>query len=386
MRVDAVVIGSGPAGATAARLLAEAGWSVALIEKAEFPRRKVCGEFISAATLPVLDACGVANDFLAMAGPPVKRVAAWAGDTMAEAPLPRALGWGRALGREHLDMLLRDAAMTAGAHLFQPADVTALERTANGHIITVTRNCDVETFTARIVIAACGSWNAKGPFAIDAAPQPADLFAFKAHFRGAGLPPGLMPLLAFPGGYGGMVHSDEGRVSLSCCIRRDALAQAREIHGGKAAEAVLAHIREHIRGTRGALDGAQPDGALLSTGPIRPGVRRRYKDGIFFTGNGAGEAHPIIAEGISMAIQSSWLLAQHLVAAGPAAAERYARDWRAQFGVRIAAASLFAHCAMHDRSRTAAARLISAFPAILTWGAALSGKAAPVMKARHDAA
>ena len=53
---------------------------------------------------------------------------------------------------------------------------------------------------------------------------PSDLFAFKAHFRDSDLPAGLMPLLAFPGGYGGLVHSDAGRTSLSCCIRRDALA------------------------------------------------------------------------------------------------------------------------------------------------------------------
>ena len=76
MRFDACVIGSGPAGATAALVLARAGWSVALVEKAVFPRRKVCGEFISAATLTVLEACGVAKDFLALAGPPVRRVAA----------------------------------------------------------------------------------------------------------------------------------------------------------------------------------------------------------------------------------------------------------------------------------------------------------------------
>src|ERR1700742_1509180 len=82
MRFDAAVIGSGPAGATAARLLAQAGRSVALIERADFPRRKVCGEFISAATMPVLEACGVAGDFLALAGPPVRRLAGYAGDTI----------------------------------------------------------------------------------------------------------------------------------------------------------------------------------------------------------------------------------------------------------------------------------------------------------------
>ena len=45
---DALVVGGGPAGATAAILLAQAGWRVAVVEKKPFPRRKVCGEFISA--------------------------------------------------------------------------------------------------------------------------------------------------------------------------------------------------------------------------------------------------------------------------------------------------------------------------------------------------
>ncbi|MEO8411175.1 MAG: FAD-dependent oxidoreductase, partial [Propionivibrio sp.] len=41
---DVAIIGAGPAGAAAAILLARAGWTVALIEKRAFPRRKVCGE------------------------------------------------------------------------------------------------------------------------------------------------------------------------------------------------------------------------------------------------------------------------------------------------------------------------------------------------------
>ena len=73
MRYDAVVIGAGPAGSAAARLLAQAGWQVALVEKAAFPRRKVCGEFISATTMPVLEACGVAGASLPRPGPPVTR-------------------------------------------------------------------------------------------------------------------------------------------------------------------------------------------------------------------------------------------------------------------------------------------------------------------------
>jgi flavin-dependent dehydrogenase len=54
MNYDALVIGGGPAGATTALLLARAGWSVALVERKAFPRRKVCGEFISATSEPLL--------------------------------------------------------------------------------------------------------------------------------------------------------------------------------------------------------------------------------------------------------------------------------------------------------------------------------------------
>jgi flavin-dependent dehydrogenase len=375
MRFDAAVIGSGPAGATAARLLAQAGWSVALIERATFPRRKVCGEFISAATMPVLEACGVAAAFRARAGPPVHTVAAYSGATMVQAPLP-ASNAGRALGREHLDVMLRDAALASGASLFQPAEVSAVARQADQHTLTLRRPDGVDEICARVVIAACGSWNTRGPFAGTAKARPSDLFAFKAHFRGGALADGVMPLLAFPGGYGGMVHSDGGRIGLSCCIRRDALARARETEGGRAGEAVIRHILASTEGVRRALQDASLAEAILATGPIRPGIRDCYRNGIFFVGNVAGEAHPIIAEGISMAIQSSWLLAQCLLPGGPAAAADYARAWKRQFAVRLHASALFAWLAMNAHGRTAGGRLIRTFPAILTWGAALSGKAA----------
>ena len=45
--MDVVVVGAGPAGAATAILLAERGWSVALLDKAAFPRPKICGEYLS---------------------------------------------------------------------------------------------------------------------------------------------------------------------------------------------------------------------------------------------------------------------------------------------------------------------------------------------------
>lgn len=368
MRYDAAVIGAGPAGSSAARLLAQAGWRVALVEKTQFPRRKVCGEFISATTMPVLKDCGVAVPFIAAAGPLVTRVGVYAGKTMLAAP--RQQSWGRALGRDQLDLMLRDAALAAGAELFTPVEVTAVTRNAERFVCTLD---DGRNLDARTVIAACGSWNARGLFAVPSdTPSSSDLFAFKAHFSGGALPAGLMPLLAFPGGYGGLVHTDAGRISLSCCIRRDTLAVARARHGGKAAEAVLAHIMTTTRGVQEALGDASLQGNFLSTGPIHPGVRARLEGGIYFAGNIAGEAHPVIAEGISMAIQSSGLLARLLIAHR---GETYAREWKKRFAPRIRAASVFAHLAMRAPTRFASLGVIRVLPGLLGLGARLSGKA-----------
>src|SRR5262249_41699372 len=103
-----------------------------------------------------------------------------------------------------------------------------------------------------IVIAAHGSWE-PGPMATQPARlsmDPAALLAFNPHFAKRHLPDGGIPRLPFPGGYGGMVHADGGRVSLSCCIRREQLTRLRAHHSGSAGDAVLAHIQDSCLGVR----------------------------------------------------------------------------------------------------------------------------------------
>ena len=60
---DALIIGGGPAGSAAAILLAKAGWRVTIVERKEFPRRKVCGEYLSATNWPLLESLGIAEPF-----------------------------------------------------------------------------------------------------------------------------------------------------------------------------------------------------------------------------------------------------------------------------------------------------------------------------------
>jgi menaquinone-9 beta-reductase len=402
---DALIIGGGPGGATAALLLAKAGWSVGLVEKVSFPRRKVCGEFLSATNLPLLRHLGLAESFLELAGPDVRQVGLFAGDRVVTSDMPRARtgggtrdGWGRALGREHLDTMLLERAAAAGASVWQPWSAVDLVKVAGGYLCKVAckESCQSKELQSRIVVAAHGSWE-PGPLPTQQARRalhPFDLFGFKAHFLDSRLPAGLMPLMAFPGGYGGMVHSDNGRVSLSCCIRRDQLERARRVAGPvKAAEAVLAHIKASCRGAREALAGARLEYDWLSTGPIQPGIRRCGFDGIFLVGNAAGEAHPVVAEGIGMAMQSAWLLCKRLTAAGAGVVPRqtldavrndYASAWRRTLAPRIHAAALIAHWAMSPVAVECALPLLRLFPGVLTAGARLSGKATEPKEMFHS--
>jgi flavin-dependent dehydrogenase len=215
------------------------------------------------------------------------------------------------------------------------------------------------------------------------APRPSDLLGFKAHFIGTRLPRDLMPLLAFPGGYGGLVTSDGGRVSLSCCIRRDALPAIRaDAPQASAGDAVLRHIVRHCAGAAEALDGATPADGWLGAGPLATGIRSFGAGRIVAVGNAAAEAHPIVAEGITMAIQSAHLACTALLGVRDPAAlaaiefarRSYAAAWRRNFALRIHAAAAYAHLFMRPATAAIAGGVLRAFPPLLRAGAQWSGK------------
>ncbi len=392
---DVIIVGAGPAGSAAAILLAQAGWSVALIEKQDFPRRKVCGECIAASNLPLLDALGIGPAFALAAGPELRKIAFMQGEQQVVAELPAATHqqylWGRALGRETLDTLLLEQARCVGAQVLQPWSMQAIKgRPGHWHcqVRAVATEASLSLRTA-LIIDAHGSWQALP----SAAPirhrrhRGSDLLAFKANFGDAALEEGLLPVLSFDGGYGGMVLADGGLTTVACCIRRDQLEICRRASPGlNAGEVVEAMLKRQCAGVRMALQGADRVGPWLATGPLDPGIRLRADDDLLRIGNAAGEAHPIIGEGMSMALQSAWLLCAHLLAgerAGKSCDEawqgvvgrRYALEWRRQFAPRLRLAAAFAHLAMRPRSTALVLALARTWPGLLTLGANWCGKA-----------
>jgi 2-polyprenyl-6-methoxyphenol hydroxylase-like FAD-dependent oxidoreductase len=392
---DVAVVGAGPAGAATAILLARAGWSVALIERQAFPRRKVCGECVAASNLALLDELGVGGAFDLLAGAELRRVALLRGRDRVVAALPRGEDptrhWGRALGREHLDTLLADAAAAAGATRLQPCSLQAIEGHAGAFRLTVRSPSGTDAaLDASLIVAAHGSWE---PLPAEREQQrearkASDLFAFKANFRASAIASDLLPVLSFPGGYGGMVVAEAGLATLACCVRADRLQALRATQPAvRAGDVVEAMLRRECSGVRDALAGAEREGPWLASGPLRPGIRLGQGDALFRVGNAAGEAHPIVGEGISMALQSAFILAaligadKRALIGGATAAEAQRRAiatyealWRRRFARRLRVAAVFAQVAMRPALARAALPLVRRWPGVLTAGARLSGK------------
>ena len=394
---DAVVIGAGPAGSCTAITLALAGWSVALIEKQEFPRRKVCGECIAASNLPLLDTLGIGDEFVRVAGAELREVALMSRSRVISADLPEAQHpvhrFGRALGRESLDLMLLQRAARCGVQVLQPHRVTRIVESADRY---VTQVVDQTVGTAyeihsRVAIRAQGSWQ----------PLPgererrrtnraaSDLFAFKANFESANLAEGRLAVVSFTGGYGGMVVADAQTTTLAFCVRGDALSRFRTAFpADTAGESMQFALLKECTGVRDAIGGATRVGPWLAAGPLAPGIRvRQSLDGPFLVGNAAGEAHPIIGEGMSMALQSGWLLGRLLVGASNsllspltsrpgrhAFAVDYSAAWRSAFARRLHLAAIFAHAAMRPSIAVQLVPVLNRWPWLITSAAKYSGK------------
>jgi flavin-dependent dehydrogenase len=298
--------------------------------------------------------------------------------------------WGRALGRETLDNLLIEQARKVGATILQPWSLQKIEGSAGDwHCEIRDENSQVKRkLHSPVAIAANGSWES---LPLDRpkrrlARSASDLFAFKANFKEVGLDNGLLTLLSFKGGYGGMVVADGGMTTIACCLRRDRLEALRISSPGLSVGNIIENLLKHeCKGVLNALQGAKREGKWLAAGPIDPGIQLRTDDSLFRIGNAAGEAHPIIGEGMSMALQSAFLLCAHLLNAQNhnmvlgalwqrEVASRYAIEWRQQFQPRLWLSATFAHLAMRPASSILLVAVMRIWPGLLTLGAKLAGK------------
>ncbi len=158
---DVAVVGAGPGGSAAAIGLAQMGWRVLLVDKAAFPRDKVCGDFLSPRSLRVLESLGC-REAVERAQP--NRIQAASlylnGEPVTQGVIPQIedlSNYGYTLPRYVFDEVLFRAAARFGVETVEKCEVTRLENGPDGVTLHAKRAGKPATFRAALAIAADGA-------------------------------------------------------------------------------------------------------------------------------------------------------------------------------------------------------------------------------------
>ena len=149
---DVVVVGAGPAGSMAAYALARRGLRVLLVDRALFPRWKVCGCCLNPSTLKTLELAGLGELVSRNQAAPIRQMLLAAGGSHAHVEL---VGW-RALSRESFDFALVEAAGAAGVCFVPGTQATLGTELPDQRGIILRRGAEDVEIGVRLILAADG--------------------------------------------------------------------------------------------------------------------------------------------------------------------------------------------------------------------------------------
>jgi menaquinone-9 beta-reductase len=254
---DALIVGGGPAGSTLAIILANAGRQAVLIEKRKEAQHKVCGEFLSPESLPLLRRIGIHPEQLGAQTIHSVRVAA--SDVLAEVSLPAPA---LSLTRRALDEALLQRAQQSGVSLLRGYTAESLSRPPGGGAPDLWRLQIIDNAHASISIQAPDAFLATGKHDLRGWTRAlrgtqSGLVALKMYFR---LPPeqqsnlaGYVEIILYAGGYAGLQLVEGGVANLCALVTREKLQSL-----GGHWDDLLDHMRQHSPYLDQRLSGARP--------------------------------------------------------------------------------------------------------------------------------
>ena len=300
-RFDVAVIGAGPAGSSAAIFLARRGHSVALIDKAVFPRDKLCGDFLNPAGWNLFGRLGIREALLASEHQKIR--AFRVSTASAEALIPFTRVYGVGIRRRVFDNLLAKQAAGEGAQLFEGMKLSAVEREGGEWKLQGEDRSGEQKYFARLLIGADGrnSWTAGRLGAIAAQSKAGRFVGFQLNLTRCRVPAGEIQIHIFPGGYAGLMALGGGAANLSFAIDKTI---ARE-------SSVDAIVGQYFSKNPYLREAVAPCAVaeVRSIYPLDFAPRRRYGDGFMLAGDAARVTEPVTGEGVYFALKSGELAA-----------------------------------------------------------------------------
>jgi flavin-dependent dehydrogenase len=217
---DVLVVGGGPAGATAATLLAREGIGVLLVEKRPRGAGKVCGEFLSSEGVAVLERLGVLDALTRRGAMRVTdaRIHPSSGEPFRVRLPGLAQGGGLGVSRSLLDETLLSGSAAAGVRVLRETRLTGLTRERNGWSAQVRRGSRTEIVRARQLLGADGRNSRVATLAgLGGVPTGWGL-GIQIHLRRRDEPEPCVDLFLLKEGYAGLVGVEAERWCLGALL------------------------------------------------------------------------------------------------------------------------------------------------------------------------
>jgi len=333
---DAIVVGAGPAGSVCATHLAQAGRRVLLLDRAKFPRHKICGDCLNPSVWPILDRLGLRDRLLALPHTVVREVSYHGGSAELRFPVPDSREI--VVKRRDLDALLAQRAVEADVEF---RDGIAVQNLVGNWTI----GTDAGPFHAPLLIAADGRNSTIARLAGRLPASSRERTAIQCHCRRPAWHGDSVRMLFYPGGYGGTARVDADEINL--CLVAEPLD--------------LAAVR-----ARAEQDFTLAAGTEWRT--IAPITRRDARDiasaGLFLVGDAARVVEPFTGEGIYYAMRSGELAAEAILSSSDAEAA-YRRAHAEMYRGRLWINHLARLAGTHPRLTSHALRIFKFWPAPL---------------------
>lgn len=312
---EVIIVGGGPAGASTAYFLARAGVDVLLLDRAQFPRDKICSEYMSPqasrilAEMNVLDAvenAGAAHlSGMRVHAPNGKTIH---GEFAASHGFRGFRDRGLAIRRTILDALLLQRARGVGAGVEEGVRVTDVVKDANGRVtgvMTTGGGAGPRTRNAAMVVGADGLRSVVGRRLnlIRASRWPRRI-ALVTHYSGVDGLRGFGEMHVDRGGYCGLADVGGGLTNVAVVVP---VSRAAEVAVDKT-EFLESWIAERPA-IASMFDGAVRSDPVRVTGPFASSARRAWSSGAALVGDAADFFDPFTGEGIYAALRGGEIIA-----------------------------------------------------------------------------